>query len=149
VNVARGSSRVADAWASTTACPGWLTSISALAFAPLSGIAHAEGAVRIIDCAIARVCDAAGACEPGSRHVAFRVAPIDVDAAGAGRYGLSYAEIDVEGDAFSAAGPFFWTVGNERDTLVASSETQFLWHRLIVDSTQQVTISFLTCALSQ
>lgn len=108
-----------------------------------------EGAVRHFDCSVARVCDAAGACEKGSGQVTFRMEPVETGADGSGNYALSYFDTEASMQALSAAGPFFWTVGEERDALLASSETQFLWHRLTLDPVPEATIRFLTCTLRQ
>jgi hypothetical protein len=127
-----------------------LASLSALgltAIFPSTG--GAEGAVRLLDCSVARVCNAAGACEPGSGEVAFRMEPVDASADGSGRYSLSYGDTRAEMQALSNAGPFVWTVGTERHTLLASSDTEFLWHRLTLDPAPRATIRFLTCAFRQ
>lgn len=112
-------------------------------------LAGSEGAVRVLDCSVEQVCNAAGNCRPGSGQVSFRTEPVSLGADGSGIYTLSYGDIEAEMEAQSPAGPFFWTVGNERDTLLASSETRFLWHRLTFDQVPEATISFLQCAFRQ
>jgi hypothetical protein len=110
--------------------------------------AWAEGAVRLLDCAVARVCDAAGACDSGTERVTFRMEPVETAADGSGRYGLTYGGTEADMDALSAAGPFLWTVGPERNALLASSETRFLWHRLTLEPAPEATVRFLECTFS-
>jgi hypothetical protein len=45
----------------------------------------------------------------------------------------------------SEAGPFYWESGDERHTLVASSEVDWLWHRLVLAPAPATTIRFLSC----
>ncbi len=113
------------------------------------GLAGSEGAERILDCSVKQICDAAGNCRPGSVQVTFRTEPVSLKGDGSGIYALSYGEIETMMEAQSPAGPFFWTVGNERDTLLASSETQFLWHQLTFDQVPEATVRFLQCAFRQ
>jgi len=108
-----------------------------------------EGAVRLLDCTIVRVCDAAGICEAASGAVAFRMEPVQVAQDGSGRYELRYGNTDVAMNSLSDVGPFFWTVGDEHNTLLASSETQFLWHRLTLGPVPAATVRFLTCTIRQ
>lgn len=75
--------------------------------------------------------------------------PVEIGADGAGRYRLTYGDSEAAMEALSASGPFFWAIGEERDTLLASSETDFLWHRLEIDPAPQATIRFLTCTFRQ
>jgi hypothetical protein len=115
----------------------------------LAGATWGEGAVKTLDCAVARVCDAGGRCETGTGRVSFRMEPEELEAGGAGRYTLSYGDTRAEMEAMSDAGPFFWSVGRERDALLASSETEFLWHRLALEPVPEATIRFLTCSFQQ
>jgi hypothetical protein len=115
----------------------------------LPAVAWAEGAVKIFDCTVARVCDAAGVCEAGSGHVTFRMEPVKLEADGSGRYALSYADKQTDVTAVSALGPFVWTLDEERDTLLISSRTQFLWHRLRLGPASEATVRFLTCSFQQ
>jgi hypothetical protein len=111
----------------------------------LPGAAWPEGAVRFFDCTAARVCDSAGNCRAESMQATFRMEPVEMRADGSGSYTLSYGDTQAAMEGISDAGPFFWTVGTQRNTLLASSETAFLWHRLTVDPTPEATIHFLTC----
>lgn len=113
------------------------------------GDAGSEGAVRILDCSLEQVCNADGKCKPGSGRISFRTEPVSLRADGSGVYALSYEDVETEMEAQSPAGPFFWTVGNERDTLLASSETRFLWHQLTFDQAPEATITFLRCTFRQ
>src|SRR3970040_1277640 len=105
--------------------------VAALGFIGLlAGAAWPEGAVRFLDCTAARVCDGAGNCQAESMQATFRMEPTETRADGSGTYTLSYGDAQAEMEAVSDAGPFFWTVGTQRNTLLASSETEFLWARL-------------------
>jgi hypothetical protein len=108
-----------------------------------------EGAVRLFDCTVVRICDAAGNCEPAADAVAFRMEPVQVDPEGSGRYDLEYGDTQTAMSSVSDIGPFVWTVGEERHTLLASSETNFLWHRLVLDPLPAATVRFLTCTIRQ
>ncbi len=113
------------------------------------GMTLSEGAVRILDCAIVRTCDAAGSCQPGTGGVIFRMEPRTVGPEGAGGYTLTYGDTQAEMEARSPAGPFLWTVGSERDALIASSDSQFLWHTLKLDPAPEATVRFLKCTFNQ
>ena len=115
----------------------------------LPGTALPEGATKLLDCDITRVCDAAGLCEPASGHVAFRMQPTELEAAGAGHYTLDYGDVEAEMQAMSDLGPFLWTVGTQRHALIVSSATQWLWHELDVDPQPEATIRFLACSFQQ
>ena len=115
----------------------------------LPGAAWPEGAVRFLDCSTVRVCDGAGDCRAESLQTTFRMEPVETRADGSGSYTLGYGATQAGMAAISDAGPFFWTVGTERHTLLASSETQFLWHRLTVAATAEATVRFLTCTFRQ
>jgi len=108
-----------------------------------------EGAVRLLECTVVKECDAAGLCETASTQVMFRMEPVEIGTDGSGRYSLRYGDVEAAMDARSAAGPFFWTVGNQWDTLLASSETEFLWHRLTFAPAPSASIQFLSCAFRQ
>lgn len=107
----------------------------------------AEGARLRLECTVVRVCDARGACEPGAGAIEFRLAPLGLDADRGGRYTLEYDGGRAEAEAPSEAGPFLWTIGTERNALLASSETEWLWHRLTVEPAPQATVRFLECAV--
>jgi hypothetical protein len=127
-----------------------LAALSVFGFtALLPGVVLPEGAVRLLECTIAQACDAGGSCQPASGRVSFEMAPVDRDASGATRYALSYEDTQTEMLAMSDAGPFLWTVRDERNALLASSQTQWLWHRLSLDPLPAATIRFLTCAFRQ
>lgn len=115
----------------------------------LAGEVLAEGAVRTLDCSLARLCDASGSCVAETGEIVFRMEPTDVSADGSGRYTLSYRDTSVAMTALSSAGPFVWTTGQDRHTLLASSERQFLWHRLTLAPAPEADIRFLVCTFSQ
>jgi len=119
---------------------------SALAW---SGAVSAEGGVKVLDCRVARVCDGAGRCEPGAGTVTFRMEPKELGAGGVGRYTLRYGGTSADMDARSEAGPFEWSLGSERHALLASSETQWLWHALTLEPEPTATIRFLLCSFQR
>ncbi len=118
-----------------------------LLLAVLPSLALAEGAVRTLDCQVRQVCDAEGACNKVSDTVQFRMAPQKLQEDGSGKYEISYAQEKAGMDALSYAGPFYWETKSEHDTLLASSETRFVWHRLVLDPTPAAKIIFLDCVL--
>lgn len=126
---------------------GAIACLSVLGLLPAT--AWAEGAIRVFECTTNQSCDAAGECAAAVEQASFRLEPLAVDATGAGDYQISYGDVRVEMQAFSEAGPFFWITGNERNTLLASSETEFLWHQLSIDPAPASTIRFLSCALRE
>ena len=109
----------------------------------------AEGAVRVLDCRLARLCDASGSCVDESGAVEFRMEPAEVAADGSGSYRLIYGDDNATMTALSSAGPFVWSVGDARHTLLASSEREFLWHQLNLRPVPDATIRFLVCTFSQ
>jgi len=90
-------------------------------------------------------CDAGCACMTVSGKVSFRMEPLDIGSDGAGHYKLSYRGKQAKLEALSNIGPFYWSDGTERHTLLISSEHQFLWHRLRMDPAPEASIYFLTC----
>lgn len=121
--------------------------VGILSLAP--SLLFAEGAVKLLDCEITRVCDASGVCEAASDETGFRMEPIELGAAGAGRYSLSYGGTQVEMQAMSDTGPFLWNRGSERHALLASSETGWLWHQLTLEPSPGSTIRFMSCSFQQ
>jgi hypothetical protein len=130
-----------------TRCRRQLWVLGCAALLPVAG--WGEGAVRLFDCTVVQVCDAAGNCEAATAAVAFRMEPVQVDQDGSGRYELQYADTKTAMSSVSHIGPFVWTVGEERHALLASSETNFLWHRLTLDPVPAATVRFLTCTIRQ
>ena len=115
----------------------------------IPAIVKAEGAVRLLDCSIVKVCDGTGECRAESRKLNFRMEPITVQSDGSGRYTLRYGTSAATMEASSTAGPFLWKVREQRNALLASSETEFLWHQLELDPTPRATIRFLKCSFHQ
>jgi hypothetical protein len=107
----------------------------------------AEGARRFFDCERQQLCDAAGNCEAADGQLSFALEPLAVGSDGAGSYRLVYEENEVEMNAFSEAGPFRWSIGTEHHTLLASSESWLLWHRLDLSGAPTADIAFLSCKL--
>lgn len=111
--------------------------------------AWAEGAVRVLACTIDLACDAAGACTPAGGEVVFTMAPEQVADDGSGTYRISYGDEAAAMEARSFAGPFLWTLGDESHTLLANSETRFLWHRLALDAGPEADVIFMVCEFTQ
>lgn len=124
-----------------------LQPLSALALALCPSLASAEGAVRLLECQVTQICDAAGACAAAAEQLSFRMKPQALDDEGRGRYVLRYGEIEAGMEALSEAGPFYWTQAQERNTLLASSESSFLWHQLSLGPAPEASISFLDCTV--
>ena len=127
-------------------------SVSSFVFglvALLPCVALSEGAVRLLDCTVVTICDGSGNCEEASDQVTFRMEPVVFEASGSSRYPLSYRDTQAEMSAMSDTGPFFWTIHEERAALLASSETEWLWHRLTLGPVPEATISFLVCSFQQ
>ena len=118
-----------------------------LILAPLHVLS--EGAMRILECSIEKQCDSSATCTPDSGDQAFNMEPIKLDDTGAGNYLISYAHTNSEMKAMSSAGPFIWNTGGEIHTLLANSETKFLWHRLSLSAKPQASMQFLNCAFTQ
>lgn len=108
-------------------------------------VASAEGSPRVLECSFLKSCDAVGTCRPDAGKVRFRMEPVVVNAAGAGRYTIRYGTTSAPMQAISAVTPFVWTVAGERNTLLASSDTAFLWHQVKLEPTPQAMIRFMKC----
>jgi hypothetical protein len=115
----------------------------------LSLAVHAEGAVRVLDCKTMQRCDAAGSCEARSEAIEFRLEPQALADDGSGQYLLRYRDVEVPMQALGEAGPFVWSVGSVRYTLLVSSETQLLLHALELAAAPATTIDFLECSVRQ
>jgi hypothetical protein len=115
----------------------------------LPNLGWAEGAVRVLDCEVTQTCDASGACAMASERVSFRMTPENLREDGSGQYQISYRNVQAGMEARSYAGPFYWTSGTEQNTLLASSETLFLWHRLTVNPAPDASVNFLNCTFQQ
>ncbi|ANT59090.1 hypothetical protein AYJ57_01170 [Salipiger sp. CCB-MM3] len=132
--------------------------IAALAALPLPtlGLPHpaaAEGARLVLECSFVTACSEAGACAAGDGPVRFVLAPLETDAAGAGRYEVTVDEQPAQpAEALGFAGPFLWQPSEgTRMVLSLTSETTALWTRQIVDSgtdaPPSAEIDFLTCGI--
>jgi hypothetical protein len=111
--------------------------------------ASAEGAVKVFDCVITKSCDASGTCKPVSEQTSFRMEPVNLLADGSGSYVMVRDGEKADVQALSFAGPFYWGTVDERNTLLASSETEFVWHRLELTPAPVAHIQFMNCVLSQ
>lgn len=123
----------------------WTRRLSLTLALLMPAMALPEGAVKLLDCTVTRVCDAAGVCEPGSRKAVFRMEPIQLGAGGAGTFMITYAGTEAEMTAMSEVGPFLWAAGSERNALIVSSRTEWLWHQLTVEPTTKAAVRFLSC----
>ena len=112
-------------------------------------LALAEGAARRLDCETLRICDSTGNCKEQTETVNFRLEPMSLDDDGAGTYRLTYGDVQTTMKALTAAGPFYWSGDTERNTLMASSETAFVWHRLRLGNVVDADVRFLRCKFSQ
>ena len=119
-----------------------------LGLAAVPVLASAEGAVRILDCQARQVCDAEGSCVTSAERVKFRLAPQAVRDDGSGSYEVSYQDKKASMQALSFAGPFYWATEKERNTLLASSEVDFLWQSIQLAPRQKSSLYFLKCTLS-
>ena len=115
--------------------------------------ALAEGAVRLLECSIEEACDPTGSCRPDFGDVVFSMEPLKLDADGSGSYLISYDMSNItqksDMEAKSFAGPFLWNLDREMHTLLANSETNFLWHRLSLTPNPESSIYFLGCEFTQ
>jgi len=111
--------------------------------------ALAEGAVKLLDCNVMQVCDQAGSCRSDSARFTFRMEPVELEAGGAGEYKLMLNESATQMRALSDSGPFLWQSDRERNVLLASSESEWLWHRLILDAAARSEVRFLSCRFQQ
>ncbi len=68
---------------------------------------------------------------------------------GSGSYTMIHNDESTDMSALSFAGPFYWSSDDERNTLLANSENEFLWHRLELDPAPLVNIKFMHCVFSQ
>ena len=109
----------------------------------------AEGAVRILSCEAVSACDADLQCRDESLQVTFRMEPVDLDLTNAGTYVIRYDDTEASMHGLSYAGPFYWLSDNRMNTLVASSETRFLWHRLDLSTAPVATIRNMDCRFLQ
>ncbi|HBT02433.1 MAG TPA: hypothetical protein DEB47_21835 [Citreicella sp.] len=114
----------------------------------LPAMAAAEGARLELSCTRLSRCDGAGACAAAEGAVAFTLAPLGVDAQGAGGYAIGHdGAAQGEGQGVSFAGPFLWTLpGGARHTLVLSSETTALYLRQAAGGAAPE-IDFLNCGI--
>jgi hypothetical protein len=126
-----------------------LPSLLLLSAAMLPALVHAEGAVRIFECNITQECDGDGACKGADQKVEFRMEPIERATDGSGTYTIHYDDQSADMQALSEAGPFYWQQDSERNTLLASSDTRFLWHRLFLAAAPVAQVRFLECAVRQ
>jgi hypothetical protein len=115
----------------------------------LPSLLWAEGAVRILECDVASTCNARLACTPATGQFTFRMEPQSLDNNNAGTYLLSHDEVQAEMQALSYAGPFHWRTPGTMHTLLASSETDFLWHSLELAAEPVTTIRYMACRFIQ
>lgn len=108
-----------------------------------------EGAVKTIDCKVNKVCDAEGNCKAASGKVSFRMEPKAIQSDGSGNYRLHYGDKQADMEALTGIGPFYWSQGKERNTLLISSQNQYLWHQLMMDPAPEASIHYLTCTFIQ
>jgi hypothetical protein len=132
--------------ASSPVIPG-LAAVLALVMVPQ--VLLAEGAVRILECKITSTCTASLQCKPESGAVTFRMEPESLDDNNAGTYVISYGDMQASMQGLSYAGPFHWRTDTAMHTLLASSETQFLWQSLELSQPPVTVIRGLQCRFLQ
>lgn len=115
----------------------------------ISPLLHAEGAARELACIINMDCDASGACRPANREISFRMEPLTVSDDASGTYLIRYEDSEARMQSLSFAGPFHWATDKEMNTLLASSETDFLWHHLALQPVPEASIRFMRCRFTQ
>jgi hypothetical protein len=115
----------------------------------LPALANAEGAVRIFACEVLQECDADGGCKAVEQKIEFRMEPRERAVDGSGSYTIHYDDQSADMQALSEAGPFYWQQGSERNTLLASSDTRFLWHSLSLAAAPVAQVRFLACDVRQ
>ena len=109
----------------------------------------AEGGVRLLDCHQTSQCNTDGRCEANSAAVQFRLSPQSLDEGGAGQYTLLVQGTESSMQALSEIGPFYWTSAQNHHTLLASSETRFVWHTLKLAAKPEGITRFLDCTFQQ
>ena len=111
--------------------------------------AFAEGAVRELSCAYSKLCDGKGACQDESGDMMFMMEPVTVTEDGSGSFTIHYGGREADMQAAGFAGPFTWTTPLAVNTLMASSEQEFLWHQLVLDKEPYAKIHFMHCRFTQ
>lgn len=115
----------------------------------MPGLLQGEGALRVLDCNKVLVCDESLTCQTESGQVVFNMEPLNLDENNAGSYTIRYDAVQVPMQGLSFAGPFHWRLDNGMHTLLASSESDFLWHSLTIDPQPVTTIRKLDCRFMQ
>ncbi|HWK52744.1 MAG TPA: hypothetical protein VNR18_00090 [Hyphomicrobiales bacterium] len=111
--------------------------------------ALAEGSPRRFDCAIIQSCDADGNCQSSDESITLHLEPQQIDADGSGTYVIRYGGKEADMRALSEAGPFYWALPSERNTLLVSGDTQILWHRVKLGAVPGTSIDFMHCSFRQ
>lgn len=111
--------------------------------------ALAEGAIRVLECRHIKNCDASATCKPAEADTVFQMEPKTLADDGSGRFIIHYNGQQSDMTALSYVGPFFWTAASGMNTLLASSETRFLWHTLTLDPVPNATFRILECQFTQ
>ena len=109
-------------------------------------LALAEGAVRVLECKSVQLCDTTGTCAAAAGEVVFRMTPVSVDADGAGSFTMQYDSSLADMQALSGVGPWYWVSRQQRHTLLASSDTRFVWHTLSLTPEPEAQTRFLNCS---
>lgn len=115
----------------------------------LPATALGEGALRELVCSYHRACDADGACKDEKGQIIFTMEPETVADDGSGSFIIHYGGRQAPMRAMGFAGPFTWKTPVAVSTLMASSEEQFLWHRLALSPEPTADIHFMNCRFTQ
>ncbi len=126
-----------------------LVSLALWLSAVIAPYALAEGAVRELVCSVNRTCDADGSCQDAGGDITFTMEPVTVTDDASGTYLIRYQDQQFAMQSLSFAGPFHWAADSEMNTLLASSDTQFIWHHLSLRPAPVARIQFLTCRFIQ
>lgn len=114
--------------------------------------AVAEGARMDLDCRVTSTCDVDGVCAEADRSVAFTIAPMRTDAAGAGTYDVSSDGRSNPAQALDRTGPFLWQHADRRHILVLTAEDKALYLRQTpvqpASASPVTTVDYLTCEVT-
>ena len=131
----------------STACRHTLL-LGAAMVLPLTALA--EGSPRRFDCTITQSCDAQGTCQSSGESISLYLDPVQIAADGSGTYTIRYGDKDADNvRTLSEAGPFYWTLPSERNTLLISGDQEVLWHRVMLGAAPSTSIDFMRCSFRQ
>lgn len=93
----------------------------------LSGLAQAEGARQLFNCAVVSNCDTQGNCTPTTGQFNFQLSPVDVNADGSGSFSMSIGDAQTTAQ-FSADYILRWSGdGAAQNQLIFTSDSTAIW----------------------